>query len=60
MLKKLTCIGLGAIIAITLSGCNKENKINEYDKESNVNIINTEMSLELDSSSKEENEIVKK
>jgi len=33
MLKKLTCIGLGVMIVVSLSGCGKENKINEYDKE---------------------------
>ena len=35
MLKKLACIGLGVMIVITLSGCKKENKLNEYDKEDN-------------------------
>ncbi len=58
MLKKLTCIGLGVMIVVSLSGCGKENKINEYDKGSNVNIINNEMSLEPDSI-KGENEVVK-
>ena len=42
MLKKLACIGFSVMIMITLSGCKKENNINEYDKESNVNIVNFE------------------
>lgn len=42
MLKKLACIGLSLMIVITLNGCKKEDKINEYDKESNVNIVNAE------------------
>jgi len=43
MLKRLACIGLGMMIAITLGGCGKENKLNEYDKETNVNIASTEI-----------------
>jgi len=52
MLKKLACIGLGVMIVITLSGCGKENKINEYDKEDNINIAN----VEIDESKKEYSE----
>jgi len=36
MLKKLVCIGLSLMITITLSGCVKENKIEEYDKEEDI------------------------
>jgi len=42
MLKKIMCVVLSTMVIITLSGCSKENKINEHDKENNVNIINTE------------------
>jgi len=39
MLKKLTCIGLGVMLVVSLSGCGKENKINEYDKENKTQIL---------------------
>ena len=56
MLKKLACIGLGVMIVITLSGCNNENKISGYDKESNIKI---EKNNETDNTEREgNNEII--
>jgi len=47
MLKKLACIGFCSMIAFTLSGCGKENTINEYDKEiSNIEIDNNDIAKE--------------
>jgi len=40
MLKKLACIGLSLMIVITLSGCGKENKINEYNKDKDSDVFN--------------------
>lgn len=59
MLKKLACIGLSLMITITLSGCGKENKIKEYNKESNANIVNTETdNIEKVSSEEDNKEII--
>ena len=33
MIKKLACIGLSAMMIITLSGCGEEKQINEHDKD---------------------------
>lgn len=46
------------IVIFLLSGCNKENRINEFDKEKEVNITNTEMAQVSDSISKEVTEVV--
>jgi len=40
MLKKLACIGLSLMIVITLSGCGKENTINEYTKDKDSDVFN--------------------
>ena len=40
MLKKLACIGLSAMIVLTLSGCNEDNEIKEYSKDSDIEIFN--------------------
>jgi len=42
MLKKLACIGLSLMIVLTLSGCGKGNKINEYDKENKMQVSSDE------------------
>jgi len=56
MLKKLACIGLGVMIVIILGGCNNENKISGYDKESNIKI---EKNTETDNTEREgNNEII--
>ena len=39
MLKKMACIGVVLILIVSLTGCNKENKINEYDKENNIQVL---------------------
>ena len=36
MLKKLVCIGLGAMMAVSLSSCGKNLEIREYDNDINV------------------------
>jgi len=46
MLKKLACIGLSLMIVVSLSGCGKENKINEYDKEIEMVTNNNEKSFD--------------
>jgi len=55
MQKKLARIGLGVMIIIALSGCGKENKINEYDKENEINVLNNIEVVEIERYKNESN-----